>query len=86
MLLLPGGGGAGPPPPTPTTPYIPSARPSTRKIDIRSLSYGMSGPVQPYPVYQFSAYVYKIEYDRHAYYQGGANDNLGHPGTVVSAY
>jgi len=66
--------------------YIPSAKPSTRIIDIRSLSYGMSGPVDPYPVYQFSHYIYKIEYDRHGYYQGGSNDNLGHPGKVVSSH
>lgn len=44
---------------------IPSARPTKRIIDLRSLCYGLSGPVQPYPVYQFSEYRVKIEYDRH---------------------
>lgn len=63
---------------------IPTAKPTVRKIDIRSLSYGMSGPVAPYPVYRFSGYVDKIEYDRHnPFFPSGANDNLGSPGTVI---
>lgn len=44
---------------------IPTAKPSRRTIDLRSLSFGLSGPIQPYPVYQFSGYRIKIEYDRH---------------------
>jgi len=64
---------------------IPRARPTKRVIDIRSLSYGLSGPVNPYPVYQFSEYGVKIEYDRHnPFLNVGDGDNLGHPGTVYS--
>jgi hypothetical protein len=33
---------------------IPQSKPSRRTMDVRSLSYGLSGPEQPYPVYQFS--------------------------------
>jgi hypothetical protein len=33
---------------------IPQAKPTRRVIDIRSLSYGLSGPELAYPVYQFS--------------------------------
>ena len=66
---------------------IPSSRPSTRKIDLRSLSYGLSGEVLPYPVYRFSGYRTRIEYDRHnPFLNVGDNDNVGHPGTVVSSH
>jgi hypothetical protein len=66
---------------------IPKSRPTKRIIDLRSLSYGLSGPVAPYPVYQFSEYRTKIEYDRHNPFLGvGNGDNLGHPGTVVSSH
>ena len=44
---------------------IPAYGPSKRIVDMRSLSYGMSGPIQPYPVFQFSGYRTKWERDRH---------------------
>ena len=44
---------------------IPTARPRIRKIDLRSLSYGMSGSEQPYPVYQFAGGRARLEYPRH---------------------
>ncbi len=44
---------------------IPTARPSIRKVDIRSLSYGLGGPEEPYPVYQFAGGRAKLEYPRH---------------------
>lgn len=44
---------------------IPTAPPRKRTIDVRSLSYGLSGPEQPYPVYQFSGYRIKIERPGH---------------------
>jgi len=44
---------------------IPAYGPSKRSVDIRSLSYGVSGQIQPYPVYQFSGYRTKWESDRH---------------------
>lgn len=44
---------------------IPTARPTIRKIDIRSLSYGMAGPEQPYPVYQFAGGRTRLEYPGH---------------------
>lgn len=44
---------------------IPAAGPTKRIVDIRSLSFGISGQIQPYPVYQFSGYRTKWERDRH---------------------
>lgn len=44
---------------------IPTARPTLRKIDMRSLSYGLSGAEQPYPVYQFAGGRARLEYPRH---------------------
>ena len=44
---------------------IPAHGPSKRIVDIRSLSYGLSGQIQPYPVFQFSGYRTKWERDRH---------------------
>jgi len=44
---------------------IPTAAPARKTIDLRSLSYGVSGPEQPYPVYQFSGWRNKIEYPGH---------------------
>jgi Chitobiase/beta-hexosaminidase C-terminal domain len=44
---------------------VPAYGPSKRVVDIRSLSYGLSGQIQPYPVYQFSGYRTKWERDRH---------------------
>lgn len=44
---------------------IPANGPSKRVVDMRSLAYGLSGPTQPYPVYQFSGYRTKWERDRH---------------------
>lgn len=44
---------------------IPTAKPQKRVVDIRSLSYALSGPEQPYPVYQFSYGRAKLEYPRH---------------------
>ena len=41
------------------------APPSKRIIDIRSLAYGISGPEQPYPVYQFSGNRVRWEYPQH---------------------
>lgn len=51
--------------PAATKPYgnnIPTARPMKRVVDIRSLSYGLSGAEQPYPVYQFSGNRVRWEY------------------------
>ncbi len=44
---------------------IPTARPSIRKVDIRSLSYGLGGPLEPYPVWQFAGGRAKLEYPQH---------------------
>jgi hypothetical protein len=44
---------------------VPAYGPSKRVVDIRSLSYGLSGQIQPYPVFQFSGYRTKWERDRH---------------------
>jgi hypothetical protein len=44
---------------------VPAYGPSKRLTDIRSLSFGLSGQIQPYPVYQFSGYRTKWERDRH---------------------
>lgn len=44
---------------------IPAAKPTKRVVDLRSLQYGLSGPEQPYPVYQFSGYRVKWEYPGH---------------------
>jgi len=44
---------------------IPTARPSIRKVDIRSLSIGLGGPELPYPSYQFAGGRAKLEYPRH---------------------
>lgn len=44
---------------------IPNARPTTRKINLRALIYAVSGPEEPYPVYQFSAGRRKIERPQH---------------------
>jgi Chitobiase/beta-hexosaminidase C-terminal domain len=44
---------------------VPAYGPSKRIVDIRSLSYGLSGQIQPYPVFQFSGYRTKWERDRH---------------------
>jgi hypothetical protein len=40
--------------PGPNLTNIPIAKPSRRTIDLRSLSFGLAGPEEPYPVYQFS--------------------------------
>lgn len=58
---------------------LPTAAPTRRTIDIRSLCYGVSGPERPYPVYQFSNRA-MIEYPRHNPFGPtalGAQDNLG---------
>jgi hypothetical protein len=44
---------------------VPTARPRRRTIDLRSLQYGVSGPEQAYPVYQFSGYRVRWEYPKH---------------------
>lgn len=44
---------------------IPTAPPRKRLIDERSLSYGLGGPEQPYPVYEFSGCRVKLEYPKH---------------------
>lgn len=44
---------------------IPKAKPTIRKIDMRSLAYGLSGGEQPYPTYQFAGGRARIEYPRH---------------------
>jgi hypothetical protein len=56
---------------------IPTARPSIRKIDIRSLSYGLSGSEEPYPVYQFAGGRAKWEYPRHNPF-AFAQNGIGH--------
>lgn len=43
---------------------IPQAKPGKRTIDMRALVYGVSGPEQPYPVYQFSNRAFP-EYPQH---------------------
>jgi len=56
-----------------TAPYgnnIPTAKPQKRTIDLRSLQYGVSGPEQPYPVYQFSGNRVKWEYPGHNPFAG----------------
>lgn len=60
--------------------FIPKAPPVRKTIDLRSLSYGLSGPEQPYPVYQFSGYATRWEYPGHNPFGPnplGAQDNLG---------
>lgn len=49
---------------------IPTARPTVRKVDMRSLSYGLGGPEQPYPVYQFAGGRNKLEYPKHNPFKG----------------
>lgn len=44
---------------------VPKAAPQKRVVDLRSLQYGLSGPEQPYPVYQFSGYRVRWEYPKH---------------------
>ncbi len=44
---------------------IPAYGPSKRIVDMRSLAYGVSGQIPPYPAYQFSGYRTKWERDRH---------------------
>ena len=44
---------------------IPQNKPAKRTIDLRSLVYGVSGPEQPYPVYQFSHGATRWEYPGH---------------------
>ena len=59
---------------------IPAAPPTRRTIDLRSLQYGLSGPEQPYPVFQFSGYQNRWEYPGHNPFGPtplGAQDNLG---------
>jgi hypothetical protein len=52
-----------------TSMSIPTAKPSKRIIDIRSLTYALAGPEQPYPVYQFSRGRARIEYPKHNPFQ-----------------
>lgn len=59
---------------------IPANAPARRQIDLRSLNYGVAGPEQPYPVYQFSGYRVRWEWPRHNPFGPtplGAQDNLG---------
>ena len=57
---------------------VPANAPAKRTIDLRSLQYGVSGPEQPYPVYQFSGYRVKWEYPGHnPFADETTNDNLG---------
>jgi len=49
---------------------IPAAKPSTRRVDLRSLSFGASGPELPYPVYQFSGYRTRYEWPQHNPFKG----------------
>lgn len=44
---------------------IPKAAPQRKTIDLRSLSFGVSGPERPYPVYQFSGGRDRLEYPGH---------------------
>jgi hypothetical protein len=44
---------------------VPAARPTKRVIDIRSMSFGLSGPIRDYPVYQFANDRRFWERDRH---------------------
>ncbi len=44
---------------------IPAAKPTKKIVDLRSLSYALSGPEQPYPVYQFSGARRRYEYPGH---------------------
>lgn len=44
---------------------IPTAPPRIRRIDERSLSYGLGGPEAPYPVYEFSHGRCRLEYPGH---------------------
>jgi hypothetical protein len=44
---------------------IPKAAPSRRTVDMRSLTYGASGPEPPYPVYQFSGNRNRWEWPGH---------------------
>lgn len=41
---------------------IPTAAPTKRVTDIRSLSYALAGPELPYPVYQFSGGRFRYEF------------------------
>ena len=45
--------------------HIPTAPPTIRKVQIRALVYELDGPARPYPVYQFSRGVVKIELPNH---------------------
>jgi len=57
---------------------IPTAAPRRRTIDLRSLDYGVSGPEQPYPVYQFSGYRIRWEWpDHNPFVDETTNDNVG---------
>jgi len=49
---------------------IPQAKPTKRTIDIRSLSYGLSGPENPYPVYQFAGGRARWEFPKHNPFKG----------------
>jgi len=44
---------------------IPSSPPAKRVIDIRSLTYGLSGQEPPYPVYQFAQGRRRYEWPGH---------------------
>ena len=57
---------------------IPSNPPAKRVIDLRSLTYGASGPEMPYPVYQFSGARTRWEWPGHNPFAGplGPQDNM----------
>lgn len=44
---------------------IPVSAPLKRVIDIRALTYALSGQEMPYPVYQFSGYRQRYEWPKH---------------------
>ena len=55
----PGTGGGSPPASPPATGFRVSRRkPTTRVVSAKSVSLALSGPEQPYPVYQFSNRVF----------------------------
>ena len=56
--------------PSSTPVNIPTASPQRRTIDMRSLQYGLAGPEQPYPVYQFSGYRIRYEWPGHNPFSG----------------
>ena len=66
-----------------TKPYpgnnIPTAKPSRRTIDLRSLSYGLSGPEQPYPVYQFAGGNARFEFPGHNPFRPAQGTGTGPP-------